>query len=356
MSENRSDLTGFYVRGREDDWMQQKRENYRRWRRRGLAAGGVAALIGFTALFFIYDYPRESGLTDALGLTCGEYLRVESPGEASQFFVPWSELQDDLERAAAEELGESQADTGLEAAVDTIAEEIGAEPAFGALRGFQPTQREFSAAAAGERLIVGHHEEAWTVTDRLSVVDPSSAEVAWTAKLVHPRADPSLADEQRQPVLYGVGAAGETVVVQTPTYRGDTDVVTAAVSGDADTQCLRLEGGVEAQPVLAEAPDDAAAWPQTINLNAARSEDGRFHILHGLSPEQSEHVSSPVDITSGEAGEESSQQVPWTELPEVEIPEQAHEQTVLELHHLRPLGEEHCLLTWEGGYTVLTAG
>lgn len=202
---DKSTLTGFYGRARSEDWHQEKQENHRRWRRRAIGIGSASAVVVLIGGFIVYDYPRESGLTDALGMTCGEYVHLGAPEAVPSPTDAWETYQDDLMNA--DELDGA----GFLSAVEVFSEELDAEAQMGHV--YETiTQRQSSAVAAGETLVIGHHEEFWSATDRVSVLDPETNEITWTAELIHPVRDQDLAGDDRPRVLYGVGTTEEHVV------------------------------------------------------------------------------------------------------------------------------------------------
>ncbi|WP_150460707.1 hypothetical protein [Nesterenkonia ebinurensis] len=340
-----SDLIAFYSRGRDEQWQQKKRENYRKWRRRTIAITATVAVGGFVTLSVVYNMHREWGIIDALGLTCGEYVHIGEPSQAEQPFHSW---QEHLAYVAEQSSDQTEA---LETAAEAVAEDISAVPVLGAYRGPVPTAREFSAAVFGEELIIGHHDEMWSGTDRVSVLDPDTAEISFTAETVHPTRDHDLADDARRRVLYGIGAAGTHIILQTPTYHGNTDVVIIDRAEGHETDCLRLDGGIDTSQFLSEHPEETGAWPQVLNLNAGQVGETEFLIHHGHSPE-TRHQLSRVDIATTEAGEpQEVEPLPGTDT-ELEVPEEVVAQIGTEGLRLDSVGEEHYLLSWEAGYII----
>ena len=346
VTQDKSSLTGFYSRAKDDDWHQQKKDNHRRWRRRTIGIGSAAAVVVFVAGFIIYDYPRESGLTDALGLTCGEYVHLGDAQSVENPMVDWETHQQDVRRA--EELdGE-----GFVAAVEVLAGVLEAQPQMGLF--FESiTQREFSAAVLGDELVIGHHEEFWSATDRVSLLDPETEEITWTAQLIHPVRDGDLAGEERPRVLFGVGTTEEHVVLQTPTHRGDTDVVIAGKYSAETPSCVRLEGSVDTVEVLSADDDSVRAWSQTLNLNAGRLSAQEFVIQHGVQEGSAQHSESVVDLATEEVEADSGDaaEVPDAE-EQLEIPVEAQDAVSQDLQRLTPLGTSHYVLTWEAGYVI----
>lgn len=346
MTEDKSSLTGFYSRAKDDDWHEQKQDNHRRWRRRTLGIGSVVAAAVLVGGFIIYDYPRESGLTDALGMTCGEYVELGESHSLTNPMNDWETHQEDL--LSAEDFdGE-----GFLSAVDALSEELDAEPQMG-LAYEAITQREFSAAAVGDDLVIGHHEEFWSVTDRVSLLDPSSGDVSWTAELEYPGREGDLAGEERPQVLFGVGTTDEQVVLQTPTYQGDTDLVISSRDSEGDSDCVRLDGSVDTVEVLSANDDRLRAWSQTLNLNAASVSGSEFVIHHGAQEDSPQHDLSVVDIATEEVN--SDAELPSELSTDVEdpiIPDAAQDAGDEELQQLSPIGPDHYLLTWEFGHLV----
>ncbi|NDK31308.1 hypothetical protein [Nesterenkonia haasae] len=346
MTQDNSSLTDFYSRAKNDDWRQQKQDNHRRWRRRTFGIGSAAAVVILVAGFIIYDYPRESGLTDALGITCGEYVNLDDPASVPSPMDDWETYQQQLTRA--DELdGE-----GFLTAVALVSEELNAEPQMGHV--YEAiTQRESSAVAAGETLMVGHHEELWSATDRVSVLDPEAHEITWTAELRHPVRDQDLAGEDRPRVLYGVGSTDQHVVLQTPTHRGDTDVVIAVKNSADAPQCVRLEGAVDTVELLTSSDDHMRAWSQTINLNAGRVSATQFLIHHGIQEDSAQHAMSGVDVATEEVDPDPSDAIDALDTDDhIDIPQEAQDAVDQDLQRLAPLDPGHYLLTWEAGYLV----
>lgn len=346
MTEPSNALTAAYSRAHKHDWVAEKRDSHRRWRRRRLLQGvGIAAAVGVVA-FIVYDYPRESGLTDALGLTCGEYVHLGDPSEVQPPFADWAAHQQAL--SGDDDVDEQQ----LISAVETVAQEHDAQPILGQFDAGGITERQHSAAAVGDQLLIGHHEEYWTGTDRVTLFDPQTASITWTAQTIHPVRDHSVA-QSRQRVLYGVGTTDSHVVLQTPTYNGDTDVVTAELGSDDDPDCLRLEGGVYTQGILGEYQGRATAWSQVLNLNAGRLGENEFQIHHGLDEDTPEHQLSAVEVLT-ERVEPAEPPLDVAAAAEpVEIPAAAQEQYDEGFETLQTVGENHYLLTWEAGSVIL---
>ena len=184
MSQPHNPLTAAYHRGRDQDWVDQQRKSHHRWRRRTVSIGSASVAALLVVLFFVYGYPRESGLTDAMGLTCGEYVHVGHPAEAAQPFETWDAHQRAL--SAEDDVDDEQ----LVSAVELISQQMDADPTLGQLSAGGVTERVDSVAAIGDQLVIGHHQEYWTGTDRVSLVDPQTATITWTAETIHPRAEP----------------------------------------------------------------------------------------------------------------------------------------------------------------------
>ena len=347
MAEPNNPLTAAYSRGRDQDWKEQAQQNHRQWRRRSLTIGSGAAAVGLVVLFIVYDYPRESGLTDAMGLTCGEYVHPGEPADADDPYESW-DLH--LQTLTAEQSLDVDA---FLSAVDSASGEVDAEPVLGHFRGRSTTQRQHSEAVVGDQLMLGHHEEFWTGTDRVSLYDPAAAQITWTAQTIHPVRDHHLADESRPRVLYGVGASDSQIVLQTPTHRGDTDLV--VVSNPAtETECHRLEGGADTQQILSAQQGRVTAWSQVIDLSAGQVGEDEFLIHHGHSEDSPEHQISVVDLATGESEPtEMPLDLPRAEASPVEIAAEAQQLSDEDFESLQPLGEEHYLLTWEAGSIIL---
>ncbi|RJN31846.1 hypothetical protein [Nesterenkonia natronophila] len=349
MAEDKGRLTGFYGRAKDEQWHQQKHENHRRWRRRTVGLGLAVAAAVIVAAFVIYDYPRESGLTDTLGLTCGEYVQIGDPQSVESPMNQWEVHRQEV--AAADEVdGE-----GFLAAAEIVAAKFEAEPLMGQF--YEAiTQRESSAAVVGEDLVIGHHQAFWSATDRVSVFSVTAEAITWTAELDHPVHDQDLAGDDRPRVLYGVGTTDDLVVLQTPTYRGDTDLVIADKNSAQGSKCVRLEGAVDTVEVLTAQPDPVRAWSQTINLNARKTSANGYLIYHGGQQDSPHHEVSLVDVATEEVQPDPGVSLgSHTAKGEIEIPREAHEAAAEELQHLAPVGENHYLLTWEAGYLLFAA-
>lgn len=312
-----------------------------------LGIGSGAAAAALIAVFVIYDYPRKSGLTDVLGLTCGEYVQIGDPHAVPAPLEQWEAHRQAL--AEAEDLdGE-----GVLAAVELLATAVGAQPLMGQFHEAL-TQREISATVAGADLVIGHHDQSWSRTDRVSVFDVQTREVTWTAELTHPVHDPSLAGEERPQLLYGVGTAEGLVVLQTPTYRGDTDLVIADPSSDSGKDCVRLDGAVDTLEVLSAQPEPVRAWSQTLNLNAGQPSGHELLVHHGVHSGSPQHTLSVLDVPAAEAQPATRHRHDFFDPAEqIDIPEEAYQAVRHDLERLTRLGESHYLLTWEAGYVLL---
>ena len=340
-----------YSRGRKHDWMAEKRESRRRWRRRRLLQGsGIPPAVGVVTSSST-DYPRESGLTDALGLTCGEYVHVGDPSEVEPPFEDWAAHQQTL--SSDNNVDPQQ----LVSAVEIIGQEFDAEPILGQFDAGGITQRRHSAAAVGDQLIMGHHGGYWSGTDRVSLFDPQNSLDRLDSADDSPRPGPQ---RGRFPSAGALRRRNDKlhVVLQTPTYHGDTDLVTAELGSDDDPECLRLDGAVDTQQITGEYQGRATAWSQVLNLNAGRFGENEFQIHHGLDEGTPEHQLSAVDVVT--------ERVEPAELPvdidsaaePMEIPAAAQEQFDQEQsdtgsESLTSVGEDHLLLTWDVGSIIL---
>lgn len=347
MSQSPNLLTAAYQRGRDQDWVAQARSNRRKWRRRTVVIGSISAAVIFVVMFILYGYPRESGLTDALGLTCGEYVHVGDPSEVEPPFEDWTAHQQALSA------GPTVDDEQLISAVEVISQEMDVKPTLGQFGAGGITMREHSAAAVGHQLLIGHHNEYWTSTDRISLVDPATGTITWTAETIHPAPNHELADEGRQRVLYGVGATDSHLVLQTPTYQGDTDLVVAELGSSDEPECLRLKGGVNTQQILGDHQGRATAWSQVLNLNAGRTRENEMLIHHGLYEDASDHQLSAVDIVSEDVESAALALQIQSAEESMEIPAAAQEEFDEGFESLKPVGEDHLLLTWDLGAVIL---
>ena len=154
-------------------------------------------------------------------------------------------------------------------------------------------------------------------------------------------------------MLYGVGTTESHVVLQTPTYHGDTDLVTAELGSQDAPECLRLEGAVDTQQISGQYEGRAVAWSQVINLNSGRISDHEFLIHHGLDEDASDHRLSAVDLDTGNV---ESDEVPLEMQPpaaSMEIPAAVQDEFDQGFESLKPVGEQHLALTWEAGVIIL---
>lgn len=346
-------------RGRNRDWLEEAQESRRRRRRRilGLSAAG---LVGLTiATFLVQDGPRRSGMLDALGVTCGEF--VTEYGESQQeIFEPWPEHLDTLREAAEErpsEDGNFHVDLFTEE-VEDIALQLEAEPSWALFRGWSPPDRTLSAEPVGDKLFIGHHEDIWVFSEAVSIADPATGQTQWSVELEHPTRD-----DWREPtrVLNGVGSAGDYLLLQTPAVNGDTDVVAFDTASDT-MDCLRLEGAVDTVEVL---DSQQRAWPNTMNLNHGRTGESEFLLVHGLDEEEEDPYDGmdPVlevsrvtvdpleDELEGPMDEVYPPENEYTQA-EAETVEVSGDFQTLDLESIQPLGEQHYFLTWENGYII----
>lgn len=355
MDEDQHELHDVVHRGRDRTWLEQAQQNRRRRRRRSLAAAAAAAAVILLLGFLVNDGPRRSGMLDALGLTCGEFV-AEAGAAEDQIFEPWRTHADTLDAAAYQHSGEGRqfnAETFSDE-VTAAAAQLDSEPAYAVFTGWVPAQRQLSAAAVGGELLVGHHEEMWTITEAVSVVDPGTGVSTWRAELEDP-----MREEWQNPqrALYGVGALDGRVVLQTPAVSGDTDLVTFDAQNDWSRDCVRLYGDVDPVEVLQENP---RAWPVVMNLNLGRLSGTSLLALHGLDLERGAeaHRASEVDIASGRAepAGESHQVYPPDSAPAAEEAATRWEDgdaSHVIIEEVTPLGQDHYLLIWEAGAIIL---
>ena len=154
-------------------------------------------------------------------------------------------------------------------------------------------------------------------------------------------------------MLYGVGTTESHVVLQIPTYHGDTDLVTAELGSQDALECLQLEGVVDTQQISGQYEGRAVAWSQVINLNSGRISDHEFLIHHGLDEDASDHRLSAVDLDTGNV---ESDEVPLEMQPpaaSMEIPAAVQDEFDQGFESLKPVGEQHLALTWEAGVIIL---
>lgn len=311
----------------------------------------VVTVAVLTAGFFINDGPRRSGMLDVFGVTCGEFVVNIHSGD-EQLFESWQDHPATLAEAAAEQpaVEDGFAPEIFIEDVEAAAAEADAEPVHAVFTGWAPADRQFSVAAVGGELLIGHHPQMWTVTEAVSSASPHTGELHWTAELEHP-----LWEDWQNPerVLYGVGSAGGQPLLQTPTASGDTDLLVLGPQDGQVQKCVRLEGQVNPVDVLQE---QRRAWPVVMNLNLGRLSDDVFSILHGLDPETDEPLLvSEVDISAGESevvGEYAEYSPSALEYAEVEQ-DSLGSYSQLDVDDLKPLGSDHLLLTWESGSIIL---
>lgn len=354
MADEKDEIADVVHRGRDRDWLQQAQQSRRRRRRRSLSLTAAVTVAVLTAGFFINDGPRRSGILDAAGLTCGEFV-VDAAAADEQVFEPWNDHAATLEAAAelhTDEDGEFDWQVFI-AEVEAAADELEAEPLHAVFTGWAPAQRQLSAAAVGGQLLIGHHEEMWTITEAVSVADPQTGQAQWRAALEHPQWEDWQNPER---VLYGVGALAGQLVLQTPAANGDTDVVTFDAEDEWNQDCVRLAGGVDPVEVLQEQP---RAWPVVMNLNLGRVSDTAFLALHGLSSEPGpDHLLSEVAVTTGEAEPAGDYDQDYPSEADSASAEPESLQVTgdfgqLAIEELKPVGEDHYLLTWDAGSVIL---
>ncbi|WP_345476190.1 hypothetical protein [Nesterenkonia rhizosphaerae] len=362
-------------RGKDRDWVDRATESRRRLVRRRVTVGTVVVVAILTATFLLYDGPRRSGLLDALGTTCGEFV-VPKPADAprgERVFTAWDEHMVDLsasfrDEAVAEEFTEFRDN------VDRFATEHDLRPSLGTFRGWSPAGREFVAAANGELLVLGLTPTSWTLIEGLAVLDPGTGAAQGYAEL----SDPTRGEWQNpQRLLIGLGNWGDLAVLQTTTASGDTDVVVWDPVAGEKTECLRLKG--------AELNvDRLGAYPPTLirvaDLNSGLSAPGQMLIVHGREPVRyygnapEDLMLSTVDLEASKVtliGEDLSQDDVIQLLRERSLhsgsgPEDtgrgeeeppSEEADVLpsaslEEENLQPLGQEHFVLDWGAGYII----
>lgn len=352
--ENPEDLTDLVHRAHDEEWLEQAAHNRHRQRRRRLSIGALVVVLVLVAGFLLYDGPRRSGMLDAMGITCGEYI-VDAGASQEQIFEPWDDHEATLSNALRqrpEEQGEFDL-SGFGNEVDAVASEMDVEPVHALFRGWTSPAQRLSAEAIDGALVVGHHDQVWTLTDRVSVADPESGQTRWTVELEHPLWEDWQAPER---ALYGVGAAGDRILLQTPAVNGDTDLVVLDTHDEQGQECVRFDGDVDPVEVLQDHP---RAWPVMINLNLTRLSDTEFLVLHGLDGESgSPMLASEVDIDSHEVllvGEYPEAYLPDTanSAVEAESVEVEAELSELQVEDIQPLGDAHYLLTWDAGYIIL---
>lgn len=333
-------------------WLERAEKSRKLWVRRRLSLAAVLAVSVLGLTFILNEGPRRSGILDALGLTCGEYL-TEVTTEPAEVFQPWEEHSRRLEMIAADHPdGATAFDSSRSvAALEHAAQAAGYRPVAGGFRGWTPPERDFSAAAMGGHIVVGHHDDVWTVTDRVSVLRPDLLRTEVTVELEHPRRKEWQPPER---LLYAVGATEHDLVLQTPSLSGDTDIVTVPMGERAAGACLRLEGDVDPVEVL---QNQARAWQVVMDLNLARFNTEEFAVLHGLTGESGGQTrATRIRVANGEI---ESLRAPDAYPPEGDVGEARSaiphfdEAAAVAPLEVKPVDDTHLLLEWEHGYVVL---
>lgn len=341
-------------RGKDREWLDQLRINRKQWIRRNISISAIITVLALIAAFLLNDGPRRSGLMDAMGVTCGEYVTDYGPVQ-EEIFESWGDHLITLDTVATQrsaEGGEFDSEVFAED-VAQVAQELDAEPIHGLFRGWTQPSWTVSAAPVGGQLLIGHHEKLWTITERVSLADVETGDIRWSANLEHPTQD-----EWQEPtqVLSGVGVAGSTVILQTPTVSEDTDVLIFDVGSEGGMECIRLEGDVDTVEVL---HDEPRIWPAVMNLNQRRISETGFLVLHGQDEELgSPHRTSRVIVDTLEVEPQSQfaevyppdPQFTAVEEDEIDVGGGFGE---LQGGSVQPLGEEYYLVTWESGYIIL---
>lgn len=339
------------------DWMEPAEKNRKKWGRKRTVALIVGATVVLSGGFVISDGPRLTGMTEAMGLTCGEYVHpgVLEPsdndqpwrgeGHPQEFFDPWDDQVQQLEAHPSDE-GQHSADAvaAFIDAVESLAEENDLEPTFGAFKGWSPARGGFSATAGETSVILSEHLETQSSSDRVSLISAESGEVSISAALEHPQREHW---EDREPVLYGVGEADGQLVLQTPTDRGNTDVVVVGAQADEDPECIRLEGGFAPTRYQEGYP---TAWHSVMDLGQVQNRDeDSFLVIHGrdMNDPGSPHQISSVDIAAEEV-ETFDGDLEWDQ-PGVDL-------AGFETSGLEELGEGHYFLDWGYGYIIFGPG
>lgn len=363
------DLHEVVHRGRDRTWVQEATAKRRRWIRRRVWWAGTAIVAVMVTAFLMDGGPRWSGLLDAVGATHCEFLQVVAPQGQPPVWSSWAEFTERDDSGADPRAGSgSGAGSGSTEGAGTSAEELdavagiaeasGLSPSLAASRPEALTQRRFTVRALGEQLVVAHHDESWTGTDRVHVVNPVSGEVSWAAELTHPVRNPDHADDPRRRVLLGAGVIDDTVVLQTPTHDGTgTDVALAPLNEQGVAECVRLGPPAQTSELL---QDVESAWVQVINLNQWWDGEDQVLVLHGdpdheISPGETE-LGTWVNLTTAETdGTETfdvSSGYPDFVTGATEA-ETILQDPVLGEYQLEPVGERSYLLTWGKGYVVL---
>lgn len=358
MSQGHSSATEAAQRLGRRDWMEPAEKNRKKWGRKRTVAVIVGGAVFASGVFIISDGPRVTGMTEAMGWTCGEYVHPgalepsdsdqpwRGEGHPQEFFETWEDQVQRLQAHAAEdeEYG-SDAVAAFVEEVESLAQDNGLEPTFGAFRGWSPTRGGFSATAGESSVILAEHLETQSSSDRVSLISPESGEARISAALEHPQREHW---EDREPVLYGVGEADSELVLQTPTDRGNTDVVVVGADLNENPECIRLEGGFAPTRYQEGYP---TAWHSVMDLGQVQNRDeDSFLIIHGRDVDGagSPHMISAVDIATEEA-ETFAGNLEWEEASEMEL-------AGFEVSGLEELGEGHYFLDWGYGYIIFGPG
>lgn len=353
MSQEHSSATEAAQRLGRRDWMEPAERKRKKWGRKrtvAVIAGGAVVAGG---AFLISDGPRLTGMTEALGWTCGEYVHpgVLEPsnqdqpwrgdGHPQEFFEPWEDQVQRLQASATDD-DEYNADAVAEFVEDVqaLADQNAVEPTFGAFKGWSPQRGGFSAIAGETSVILAEHLETQSSSDRVSLISAESGETTISAALEHPQREHW---EDREPVLYGVAESNRELVLQTPTDRGNTDVVVVG-EDDEILECIRLEGGFAPTRYQEGYP---TAWHSVMDLGQVQNRDeDSFLIVHGRDMEDagSPHMISSVDIATEEV-EAFSGNLEWEE-------ELGMDLAGFEVSALEELGDGHYFLDWHYGYII----
>lgn len=379
-------------RGKDEGWVDQavSRRRQQISRRRRLTAAVV--LIAVVVIFILSDGPRRTGILDAVGYTCGEFVHPLSaeelqetdfgawtPGHtqeaestiAASPFQPWQEHQ----QALYTHLEDPEAQVSVEEFAQGLheLEEEGFHPELGAFRAWTPGQREFVASAVGEQLVVGHTPSSWSVLQSVVLIDPASGQpqTLGTDEPAAFRLEDPLRGEWEEPrrLMMGLGVWEHQLGLQTHTVSGDTDLVVIDLA-EGTVACERLDG---AEDETSSMPAYQQVLGRTADLSPMLDDQDRVLVPHGSQREReygqsrSDVALSAVEISTGSLDSELLAQQHTPEetnalVQQLLQAEPAHltsngTQEVspsFTSQNLVPLGGDRWFLDWEYGYLVFT--
>ncbi len=354
------------ARTRDAEWLEQAQQNRRRRRRRMLKLGAAGAAVAVVAVFLLQDGLRRSGLLDAVGYTCGEFIHPEenlSDQPRNTHFSSWAAFEEQLVENF--EPGEGYEDPGeLLSQMQEYAQALGMTPVSGAFLGWSITEQPFVASAVGEQLLVGHTSQAWSLVDSLMVVDPATGEALSYAAI----RDSQRRDEDSPTrLLLGAGVVEDYMVIQVRAANGDTHAVRLGITGADDSECLRLPGveteadQLGALPVVLRRVVDLSSTYQDAQLSIAHGREARpapgspdpGMSLSQIDVQQWEVLSTQEGLSDDQAVQELSRHVHTSsDSLDLDVAE-AEVAFAGAVRSVRSLQQNQYLITWEHGYLVL---